>query len=183
MGSRRVSIVVLCEDQQQGVFLRRFLLGFGVDARGIRVQTSPAGAGSAEQYVRREYPCEVNAYRNREKRVQTRLIVVVDADQLTVDERHAQFTGELANQNVPPRADRDLISIVVPKRNIETWIRHLLGNPTDEATDYQKLDRPRKCQPAVEALRKIFDACPNYPIGVLPSLERSCDELARTLPP
>ncbi len=53
--SRRVQIVLLCEDLQQRAFACRFLRGTGWKIRSIRVEMAPKGRGSAEKYVRKPW--------------------------------------------------------------------------------------------------------------------------------
>jgi len=60
MSSRRVQIVLLCEDSQHEAFVRRFLVGMGWETRGMRVEKSPSAGGSAEQWVRIRFPKELN---------------------------------------------------------------------------------------------------------------------------
>ena len=56
--SRRVQIVLLCEDQQQQAFMRRFLVRTGWETRNIRVEMAPRGRCSAE-FVRNRFPKEL----------------------------------------------------------------------------------------------------------------------------
>jgi len=56
MGKRKIQVIILCEDRQQEVFARHFLIkksGFG--PREIRVLPLPNGKQSGEQYVRETY--------------------------------------------------------------------------------------------------------------------------------
>jgi len=66
MSSRRVKIVLLCEDSQQEAFTRRFLAGMGWNTRELRVEKSPSAKGSAEQWVREKFPSEIKVYRQRD---------------------------------------------------------------------------------------------------------------------
>ena len=54
-------LIVLCEDEQQGVFVRRFLKPR--TNHPIRTMWQPAGEGSGEQFVREEYPRQLRALR------------------------------------------------------------------------------------------------------------------------
>ncbi len=62
MSIRRVKIVLLCEDSQHEAFARRFLKGMGWNTRELRVEKSPSASGSAEQWVREEFPNELRIY-------------------------------------------------------------------------------------------------------------------------
>lgn len=65
MNIRRVKIVLLCEDSQHEAFVRRFLKGMSWNTREIRVEKSPSAGGSAEQWVRENFPRELKIYRQR----------------------------------------------------------------------------------------------------------------------
>jgi len=78
--SRNVNVVVLCEDRQHEAFARRFLKRAGKGHRIQRVEISPRGRGSAEQYVRERFVKELAYYRERKHSVGQALIVLIDAD-------------------------------------------------------------------------------------------------------
>lgn len=80
MSTRRVKIVLLCEDSQHEAFTRRFLKGVGWNIRELRVEKSPSASGSAEQWVREEFPNELRIYRQRKARAASALIAMIDAD-------------------------------------------------------------------------------------------------------
>ncbi|MBI4333532.1 MAG: hypothetical protein HY673_19895 [Chloroflexi bacterium] len=141
MTIRRVRIVLLCEDSQQEAFTRRFLEGMGWNTRVLRVLKSPSGSGSAEQWVRETFTDEIKAYRQRVAKAASALIVMIDADSNSVRERINEFEYTCNSHGTPFRADGEAVAIGVPKRNIETWIHYLNGNPVDEQSDYPRLDR------------------------------------------
>jgi len=62
MSQRRVQIVILCEDRQQEVFARSFLKKRGFTGL-IRPMFCPPGSECGSDYVRKQYPVEVKAYR------------------------------------------------------------------------------------------------------------------------
>ena len=80
--SRRVNIVLLCEDTQQEVFLRRFLKKMGWDSRRIRIERAPGGTGSGEQFVRTKFPTELRAYRQNRNRDPALLVASADPRRL-----------------------------------------------------------------------------------------------------
>ncbi|WP_225912588.1 hypothetical protein [Nostoc flagelliforme] len=94
MSQRRIQILVLCEDRQQEVFARHFLKIRGFNGT-IRFLPCPDGSQSAEQYVRLCYPKEVKAYRSKVSYLSIGLVVVIDADKKTVDERLKQLDDAL----------------------------------------------------------------------------------------
>ena len=55
-GIRLEKVVLLCEDSQQEAFARRFLVRAGWHPRALRVEKSPQGRGSGEQWVRDRFP-------------------------------------------------------------------------------------------------------------------------------
>jgi len=59
--SRRVQAVILCEDKQQEVFVRRLLVTMGWPKRNLRLETGAARPGFAEEFGRKQFPKEVRA--------------------------------------------------------------------------------------------------------------------------
>jgi hypothetical protein len=177
-----VKAIVLCEDLQGWVFVRRMLMGLGYESRDIRVVTYPAdGRGCGEQHVRESYPDELSRHRSRAARMQTVLAVHVDADRLTVQERHATLDGELQKRGVARRAPEEKVAVLVPKREIETWIHFFLdGVPVDEQPNYPKYSHESDTWPAAESFARHVRAG-TAPAGAPPSLPVGLAE-ARRLP-
>lgn len=177
-----VQAVVLCEDLQSWVFVRRALIALGYDARRVRVIPYPAdGRGSGEQHVRERYADELARHRSRAARTKAALVVHVDADRFTVDERHAALENELDQKGVAPRSPRDAVAILVPRRAIETWIHFLLdGPPVDEETSYEKYAYPSDAWPAAEAFATHVRAA-TPPAGAPASLPRGLAEGRRVV--
>ncbi len=175
---RYTEVVVLCEDLQQEVFCRKFLTTCGINRHRIRYRRSPSG--SAEQFVRKQYPKEVRAFRRScAHKANVALVVMVDADVLTVDERRRQLSSALADTGEEPRRNNERIGVFVPKRNIETWIRYIEGESVNEVDTYSKLDNQSECKQAVECLVRIRGQ--SLPADAPPSLTSSCSELSRIL--
>ena len=80
-------VIILCEDRQHEVFMWTFLVSRGVSPHRIRVRIAPEGRGSGEQYVRRQYPEEVNLYRSKCHHLNIALATMIDADTKSVIER------------------------------------------------------------------------------------------------
>ena len=171
---RRVQVVLLCEDTQHEAFVRRFLSATGWQTRTIRVEKAPAGRGSAERYVRRQFPKELKAHRLRP--VNQALVVILDGDRVGVEERVRQLNEACETAGVNVRTPDERIAVLVPTWNIETWLSYLSGETVDETKpDYPKLTRERECQRHVDTLvemcnagelRRLFPA----------SLESACGE-------
>jgi len=178
MTRRSVQLVVLCEDQQQEVFARRFFIKRGVHPRNIKIKKSPKGKGAAEQYVRERYSQEVKAYRSKSPNLSIALAVIIDADpQNTVEQRLRELDSTLEEK----RQEGEKIAIFVPKRNIETWIYYLRERDVNEEESYLKLSRTGDCKPDVDRL--VQDICPSgLPQDAPPSLRAACGELERILP-
>ena len=155
MSKRRVKIVLLCEDSQQEAFTRRFLKGMGWNTREIRVEKSPSALGSAEQWVREKFPHELMAYRQRRQRAASALIAMIDADTNDVQDRINQFERACDSIQIAFRTADEAVAIAVPKRNIETWIHYLNGQPVNEQDAYPRLERERECKPAVDHLVEL----------------------------
>jgi F0F1-type ATP synthase gamma subunit len=83
---------------------------------------------------------EVAAYRSRSAK--TALIVVIDADTGTVEQRLTQLDKELRKNKKPKiDANTDRVARLVPRRNVETWIKCLNGDAVDEKENYKKARR------------------------------------------
>lgn len=151
--TRNVQLVVLCEDRQHWTFVRRFLERRGWNKRRIRQVPSPAGRGSAEQFVRRRFPRELQGYRARRTHIDQGLVVMLDGDAVGLEERLRSLDESCRERRVEPRRDDDRVAVFVPTWNIETWFVYLDGQAVDEAeSDYPKLERPRDCQRHVDTL-------------------------------
>lgn len=177
MSQRRVQIVILCEDRQQEVFARHFLKKRGFTGT-IRTKICPRGAG--EQFVRESYAAEVKAFRSRNY-LSGMLIVLIDADTKTVEERLKQLNDSLIEDSQESRKSDESIAIFVPKRNIETWIHYLQGETVDEEIVYAKFtNNESACKPYVE---KLVNQCSqgSLAVNVPLSLQVACREFPRIL--
>lgn len=150
--SRNVRVVLLCEDKQHEVFVRRFLKADGWIVRNLTPVVSPAGRGSAEQFVRERFPRELKELRSRGgERVY--LVVMVDGDASGVSARRLSLRKACIEQGVAPPQDSDNVLICVPTWNIETWLAYLGGDSVDESRkDYPRLTREGDCMPMVNTL-------------------------------
>jgi hypothetical protein len=174
MSTRRAQIVLLCEDLQQEVFIRRFLSGMGWNTRSIRSVISPAAKGAGEQWVRNTFPLELRVYRQRMHRAASGLIVAIDADTKGVQDRYDELKVACRAHQVDFMQNDEAVALVIPKRNIETWIHHLNGHMVDEEKVYPKLERERECQPAVSNL--IASCRAGSPTdGMPPALKSACN--------
>jgi hypothetical protein len=178
MNTGGVQVVILCEDQQQECFIRRFLILRKCDPHRFYVKKPGAGHGSAEQFVREEFPRELRAYRSRSSYCSTCLIVGTDADKLSVEERVKSLMKACTEGGIPLREEGEQVCFAVPKRNIETWLAYLRGESVDEQTEYRKYDCPSDCQQDVEHLDEMCRQRKFRP-DPPPSLSHACEEFKR----
>lgn len=184
MSSQRVQFVILCEDQRSRDFLRRYLKRSraSVTDRQIRVVPYPAGKGCGFQHVLDRYAAEVRAMRR--VTVKAALMVMVDADACEVSERLDQLDEALRKAAVPVRQMHEPVALLVPKRNIQTWIEHLRADPpaaVDEGVSYPEPQSTRKREhwaPAVDRLVTLLSESAAWP-DCPPSLEAARAEFAR----
>lgn len=173
--SRDILAVILCEDLQSQVLLRRYL-----KARGFtRVRTLPLPAACGEQYVRTSYAIQVEA--QRKSHVRQVLVVHIDADKGTVENRHKQLAEELAKHRLDGRGHDEAIAIVVPRYETETWLHHYRGRlEVVETESYAKFndDQAAAAAPAVDALLALVEGRGAVPTN-LPSLALTVNELRR----
>lgn len=174
MSRKLPQIVVLCEDRQQEAFVRRFLELEGWGKHQIRIEKSPKGKGAAEQWVRDRYPTEVSTLRAA-PHIYRSLVVIRDGDTKSVKERLLEFDRALEAHDLRPRQAGERIALIIPCRNIETWIAYLEGHEVDERATYPKLARERDCAPMVVALKRMCDQGLLRPPAPH-SLQAACDE-------
>ncbi len=172
--SRRVQIVLLCEDTQHEACLRRFLFGMGWEMRAIRVEKAVTGRGSADQFVRQQFPRELKAHRTRH--ASQAFVTMMDGDRYGVEARLGQLNEACRAGGVDVRSLGERVAVFVPTWSIETGFAYLDGATVDEVrSDYPRLPKERDCQRHVAALadrcraRALRQPCP-------PSLEMACDE-------
>ena len=182
--SREVQIVLLCEDSQHEAFVVRFLEATGRLTRKmkhrLRAQKAQQGRGSAEQFVREQFPKELAEYRRRRNLVSVALVVILDGDAAGVTGRLADLDAACAEQGIPARLSDEDVFVFVPTWRIESWLAWLDGETIiDEAKrDYPRLQRARDCQPHA---RRLADMCRTrqVPSSVPPSLAAACKEYRR----
>lgn len=100
---------------------------------------------------------------------------MVDADRSSVEARLQALDAACTQTAIAPRRSDDLAAVLVPRRNIETWIEYLSGNDIDEETVYPKLNRERDCAIAVRVLKSMCDKG-SLRTPAPPSLEAACIE-------
>ena len=169
MPRRSVRVILLCEDRHQENLVAHYLKKAKLASpREIRVRKSPHGA--AEQFVRENYPDELAELRRRAHQRNLRLIVVIDADVGTVENRRAQLDASCKKADVTPRRESDRVAVLIPKRNVDTWIWFLLGNDVEEDEDYKGLVKDAHCKDAAARLTEFREKGWQIPEGCPTSL-------------
>lgn len=177
--SKASQIIILCEDKAHEVFLTRLLKkGWGVKPRAIRVPPYPNGKGSGKKHVEDNVSLETEALRRRHP--STILLVIKDADELSVDQARSNLEAKLLH----PRDSTEPIAYIIPKWHIETWIAYLHGENVDEADEdtykkkYGKISVRKDAHPFIDKLADIcrqktqLESPPN-------SLVAACEEFSR----
>jgi hypothetical protein len=94
-------------------------------------------------------------FRDRQKKAESLLIVLIDADDDSVEERRRQL-NERAQRAGLQTVGSDEIALLIPKRHIETWIRALLGfNVTEE--ENCKTNKPPTKDQIRQAAERLFE--------------------------
>jgi hypothetical protein len=174
--SRRVRLVVVAEDRQSEMFLRQVLYGLGFTVRDLTFKTAPKAVQSADHWVIQTHAAEAKKLRaNAHAQPNTGMVTCIDADHHAVGDRHAQLDGAMDFAREP----KDRMAWLVPKRNIETWIRALTGEPADEVTDYKRRGHdPVPC----DAVATVFLKSPPGQSTALPSLWTARLEIEKVRP-
>lgn len=178
--SRQAQVVVLCEDLQSRTLLWRYLKMRGYPRHNIRVGALASGAGCGSQRVREQYAHEVRVQRTRH--VTQVLVVHMDADNLTVRDRHRELADALAHAGLPPRGVEEPIALVVPKWATETWLHHFLGAPGVAESARVTSKFPDKEASAAEPTAEALLACVQGGVpspANLPSFATAVSELQR----
>jgi hypothetical protein len=179
--SKPSQVIVLLEDANHQMLVYRYLKMHGL-GHETRIKPPASGVGSAESWVRNNFAKEVSAYRLRQRRVKTALIVVIDADNHSVQDRWKQLDQVLKDAQKPPvDVQFEKIARLVPKRNIETWILCLNMQMVNELTDYKttRNDWNELIPPAAETLFQWSHQVQELPNQCVGSLRTGIKELSR----
>jgi hypothetical protein len=166
---KKVSLVVLCEDEMHQSFVAAFLNRISLPLNG-RPRIEPLGSRSR---VMERFPTEVRAL--RQAHAERRLLIVVDADKDTPASVEAQFIQKLKEAGVSDNISGDPILFVIPKWELENWALDLMGKSIGELRDPGA--RGKIGDDVRESGRLLADACQKHSIPgtPLPSLQNSCN--------
>jgi hypothetical protein len=179
MSKRYSSVIVRCEDLQQRVFLYRYLIEKGIGRRDVQVSHCPAGRGDAKQWVTDQHVVEVRALRGK-PHFSVALITMLDADDRSLADRKRELDEALVSSGQERRRPSERIAVLVPRRNIETWIHRLRGEAANESDSYPRYrGEESRCREAVD---EFVRRCPAHMVpDDPPSLRDGCEELTRLL--
>jgi hypothetical protein len=158
MSNRVSKAVLLCEDQGHERLVIAFLKQCGVHSPGrilIRRVASRLRAGGNVGWVMDEFPKELRAFRQRQTRAETLLIVVIDADDVSIDDRRRELNDRATRAGLAA-CFPDEIALIVPKRHVETWIQALLGEQVTEESNC-KSGKPPSDQSIHSAARRLHE--------------------------
>ena len=129
----RPQLMILCEDKAHLDFITGYCLAAGWEDRGIILREfCPPGTQSAEQWVRERYERTVSTFRGKHGQGRNVvLLVMIDADNLAPADRRNQLEKNL------PRVKGEPVAILVPKRNIQSWMAYLEGQFENEDRDHK----------------------------------------------
>ena len=186
-------VTILCEDIDQERFIREYLICCGLDNSKIIDFDNPKGRviKNNNASIVKYYPALMKSYRRTRKYKNIAVVVMIDADEDSLDDRMRSLNIALdetaGNLNRDPRLRDEKVAIFVPARNIETWFYYinsdLSGHECNEITDYKdkKMNTKERIELAKKSARILaLEICHQgvYRIA-LPSLRYACRELQR----
>ena len=158
--SNRISITLLCEDNRHEQFVRAFLKQKGRSREVRRVfpdgykSHETGGAKPNNSFVLTNAAREVREARKvPPKRA---LVIVIDGDERGLQSRLGNLRELLNKENLESLKEKERIAVVVPCRNIETWIHHFKAEIATETDDFSSLYAKNKYDATPEA--KAFAA-------------------------
>lgn len=168
-------VVLLCEDERTERFIRRFLWHRNIRDHDIHTLPLPT-EGSGEQWVRKRFPDELRAARNKGKL----LLAITDADTSTTAKRRSELDRQCVERNVAQRQPKDPVIVLVPRRNIETWLQHLnTGRAVDETHAYKQMFRGLSMKGLRALADELYRMChevQKLSTSAPPSLREACVE-------
>ena len=161
--SNRFQVVVLCEDNNHYHFVRGFLMTKHANATFVPRMPAP-GSGSGRAFVERLFHREVVETKKRSAKARTRLVVMIDGDNDTLQEA----VQRLQSQSNSGATKEDHVVVAIPRRNVETWMSFTVGRNVDEATNYKRpggvgITAKRAGEELAESTRAGRTACESLP--------------------
>jgi len=183
--SNPAQVTILAEDRRQARLVRAYLRKRHPHLPQKAIKDSPmaGGKGSGAQWVLDRYAIEMKAFLTR--RARKWLIVVIDADRNTLQERlndlQQRLEGAEDERLRHCDVEREQVARLVPKWSIETWILCLNGHSVDEQTQYKSRNHnwDELIRPAAEQLQHWCAKTEGLPNGCVPCLNHGIEELRR----
>jgi hypothetical protein len=123
MSNRVSQTILLCEDALQERLTKAYMKLCGLRTEPPYVKALVASRlqeGGNIGWVLNEFPKQLHASRRRHKKAKTLLILVIDADAFTVEQRRRQLSDRVANAAYEPLRPDDPSVLLIPRRHIET---------------------------------------------------------------
>lgn len=182
-------IDVLAEDNSLVSFCLKIVMKLGIQTNRKKIFVEPVPRKDAGfTWVHRKYPQLIKRHRARATSTSVAFVVGIDSDKKTFAERASEFDKKLEVQGMPKRQDDEQIVLVIPKRNIETWVKYFTGpvddrKNVDEDTDYKKVfkkpDFETTAKGFVEEFRQWKQQAETF--NTLPALVETFKELDRVM--
>ena len=186
---RVCKIVLVCEGWRDSAFARGFLVAAGIDPRTLDERRNPGGSG--HDWVKNQFAEEVaNLVRFSEGRG---VLGLLDEDGRGFAGREQEVSDRLKTRGLPPLAAAEGRCLLLPTRNLETWLYWLRAQKSgqslsvDEITDFKKSGPPpgvsritdQDCRPTGEYLHTLNHKSP--PTGCPPMLSQAVERLREFL--
>lgn len=186
--SRICRIVLICEGWRDSAFARSFLAAAKTEGV-VDAKVSPGGSGY--DWVKTQFVEEVaNLGRFSEGRG---VLGLIDEDGQGIAERQREVADKLKARELPPISAPDGRCLLLPTRNMETWLYWLTAQRVglvlalNETTDYKKTGPPTgvarigdgACRPAGEYLHTLNHT--KLPPGCPPMLGQALAQLRQFL--
>lgn len=135
--SKPAQVLILGEDGAHvGAVYHAVTKYLGVAAGRVRRLPTSDGQGDAARFVLDRVAREARALRRGPP--SARLVVCLDADTGTPQDRCSDLDSRLKSAGLDDDRSRESIAYVVPQRNIETWKHFASCEAVDEGTDYKR---------------------------------------------
>ncbi len=136
MPRNEVRVVVLYEDIAQGHFVRRLVQKLNLRPERLEL------CGDCNGVLRR-FRLEVEMLQRKRNQRNLKVIVVIDADDISRDKRLVELESIIGAIQGARRGEEERIAFVIPAWEIETWYVHLCcpeSRPVDESRKDYKSD-------------------------------------------
>jgi hypothetical protein len=135
-------VIILGEDNAHvGSLYRAVVDHLNVPSARVRKRPVVGRHGDAKQFVLHQVSNEVKLLRRGPKSAV--LIIAMDGDGPSPDQRVAEVSEALADADVDQLHSSERVAIIVPCRNTETWLEFARCAEVDEDTDYKHRRRAK----------------------------------------